>query len=59
MSLKKSIAGLTFIRDSDTHSDCFTKDVARYSGLIGFYCSPACVAWTPTGNDVPDYLKLT
>ena len=37
VSLKKSITGLTFIRDSDIHSDYFTKNAANYGGLIEFY----------------------
>ncbi|HET8597169.1 MAG TPA: ABC transporter substrate-binding protein [Castellaniella sp.] len=57
-SLKKSIKGLTFIRDSDIHSDYFTKNANKYGGLIEFYRSPARVAWTPTGTNVPDYPKL-
>lgn len=57
-SLKKSIVGLTFIRDSDIHSDYFTKNADQYGGLIEFYRSPARVAWTPTGTNVPDYPKL-
>ncbi len=57
-SLKKSIVGLTFIRDSDINSDFFTKNAANYGGLIEFYRSPARVAWTPTGTNVPDYPKL-
>ena len=31
---------------------------AKAGGLIEFYRSPARVAWTPTGNNVPDYPKL-
>ncbi len=58
VSLKKSITGLTFIRDSDIHSDYFTKNADKYGGLIEFYRSPARVAWTPTGNNVPDYPKM-
>jgi glycerol transport system substrate-binding protein len=58
VSLKKSIVGLTFIRDSDIRHDYFTKNAARYGGLIEFYRSPARVAWTPTGGNVPDYPKL-
>src|ERR1700754_966916 len=58
VSLKKSIQGLTFIRDSDIKSDYFTKNAAKYGGLIEFYRSPARVAWTPTGTNVPDYPKL-
>ena len=30
----------------------------KYGGLIEFYRSPARVAWTPTGTNVPDYPKL-
>ncbi len=58
VSLKKSIVGLTFVRDSDIRHDYFTKNAARYGGLIEFYRSPARVAWTPTGGNVPDYPKL-
>jgi glycerol transport system substrate-binding protein len=58
VSLKKSITGLTFIRDSDIRHDYFTQNAAKYGGLIEFYRSPARVAWTPTGNNVPDYPKL-
>lgn len=58
VSLKKSIVGLTFIRDSDIRSEYFTKNAAKYGGLIEFYRSPARVAWTPTGTNVPDYPKL-
>lgn len=57
-SLKKSITGLTFIRDSDIRHDYFTQNAAKYGGLIEFYRSPARVAWTPTGTNVPDYPKL-
>jgi glycerol transport system substrate-binding protein len=58
VSLRKSIVGLTFIRDSDIRHDYFTKNAAKYGGLIEFYRSPARVAWTPTGTNVPDYPKL-
>ncbi len=58
VTLKKSIVGVTFIRDSDIRHDYFTKHAAQYGGLIEFYRSPARVAWTPTGNNVPDYPKL-
>jgi len=57
-SLKKSITGLTFVRDSDIRHDYFTKNAAKYGGLVEFYRSPARVAWTPTGTNVPDYPKL-
>ena len=58
VTLKKSIVGLTFIRESDIQSEYFTQNAARYGGLIEFYRSPARVAWTPTGTNVPDYPKL-
>ena len=58
VSLKKSIVGLTFIRESDIKHDYFTKHANEYGGLIEFYRSPARVAWTPTGTNVPDYPKL-
>jgi len=58
VSLRKSIVGLTFIRDSDIHHEYLTKNAAKYGGLIEFYRSPARIAWTPTGTNVPDYPKL-
>jgi glycerol transport system substrate-binding protein len=58
VSLKKSVVGLTFIRDSDIRHEYFTKNAAKYGGLIEFYRSPARIAWTPTGTNVPDYPKL-
>jgi glycerol transport system substrate-binding protein len=58
VSAKKSVVGLTFIRDSDIRHDYFTQNAAKYGGLIEFYRSPARVAWTPTGTNVPDYPKL-
>ncbi len=58
VSLKKSSVGLTFIRDSDIRSKYFTDNANKYGGLIEFYRSPARVAWTPTGNNIPDYPKM-
>lgn len=58
VSLKKSIVGLTFVRESDIKHEYFTKNSAKYGGLIEFYRSPARVAWTPTGNNVPDYPRM-
>ncbi len=58
VDLKKSIVGLTFIRESTIQSDYFTENADRYGGLIEFYRSPARVQWTPTGTNVPDYPKL-
>ncbi|MDT8990960.1 ABC transporter substrate-binding protein [Curvibacter sp. APW13] len=58
VSLRKSIVGLTFIRESDIKHPYFTKNASRYGGLIEFYRSPARVAWTPTGTNVPDYPRM-
>jgi glycerol transport system substrate-binding protein len=58
VSTKKSIVGLTFIRESDIKHEYFTKHADQYGGLIEFYRSPARVAWTPTGTNVPDYPKM-
>ncbi|TYB55045.1 carbohydrate ABC transporter substrate-binding protein [Nonomuraea sp. PA05] len=58
VSLKKSIVGLTFIRDSDIKSQYFSENAKKYGGLIEFYNSPARKQWTPTGTNVPDYPKL-
>ncbi len=57
-SLKKSHVGLTIIRDSDIRHESFTKRAPYLGGLVEFYRSPARVAWTPTGTNVPDYPKL-
>ncbi|QSI78387.1 ABC transporter substrate-binding protein [Niveibacterium microcysteis] len=58
VSLKKSIVGLTFIRDSDIRSPAMTRLAPKLGGLIEFYRSPARVYWTPTGPNVPDYPAL-
>ncbi|MDF1586766.1 ABC transporter substrate-binding protein [Rhodospirillales bacterium YIM 152171] len=58
VSLKKTHVGLTPIRDSDIQHESFTKRAPELGGLVEFYRSPARVAWTPTGNNVPDYPKL-
>jgi glycerol transport system substrate-binding protein len=57
-SLKKFITGLTPIRKSDIDSEHTTKIAPKLGGLVEFYRSPARVAWTPTGTNVPDYPKL-
>ncbi len=57
-SLKKTLVGLTPIRESDLKSDAMTKVAPMLGGLVEFYRSPARVAWTPTGTNVPDYPKL-
>ena len=58
VSLKKTLVGLTPIRDSDLRSAAMTEAAPRLGGLVEFYRSPARVAWTPTGTNVPDYPKL-
>jgi glycerol transport system substrate-binding protein len=58
VSLRKSIVGLTFIRESDIKHGYFTRNASRYGGLVEFYRSPARVAWTPTGTNVPDYPRM-
>ena len=58
VSLKKSHVGLTIIRDSDINHQSFTDRAPKLGGLVEFYRSPARVAWTPSGTNVPDYPKL-
>ncbi len=58
VSLKKLVVGLTPIRNSDLMSDTVTELAPKLGGLVEFYRSPARVAWTPTGTNVPDYPKL-
>ncbi|MCG8609815.1 MAG: carbohydrate ABC transporter substrate-binding protein, partial [Pseudomonadales bacterium] len=58
VSLKKTLTGLTPIRESDLQSDAMTEAAPRLGGLVEFYRSPARKSWTPTGNNVPDYPKL-
>ena len=59
VSLKKTHVGLTPIRDSDIRHQSFTDRAPKLGGLVEFYRSPARVAWTPTGTNVPDYPKLS
>ena len=58
VSLKKTLVGLTPIRESDLKSQAMTDAAPKLGGLVEFYRSPARVAWTPTGTNVPDYPKL-
>jgi glycerol transport system substrate-binding protein len=58
VSLKKTLVGLTPIRDSDLRAQAMTDVAPRLGGLVEFYRSPARTAWTPTGTNVPDYPKL-
>ncbi|MES2914895.1 MAG: ABC transporter substrate-binding protein [Pseudomonadota bacterium] len=58
VDLKKSDVGLTFIRQSTIDSPQFTERAPKLGGLIEFYRSPARVAWSPTGTNIPDYPKM-
>ncbi|QUJ69802.1 carbohydrate ABC transporter substrate-binding protein (plasmid) [Photobacterium sp. GJ3] len=58
VSLKKTLVGLTPIRESDLNTDIMTEAAPKLGGLVEFYRSPARVQWTPTGTNVPDYPKL-
>ncbi len=58
VSLKKTLVGLTPIRDSDLRSAAMTEMAPKLGGLVEFYRSPARELWTPTGTNVPDYPKL-
>lgn len=58
VSLKKTLVGLTPIRESDLQSQAMTDIAPKLGGLVEFYRSSARVAWTPTGTNVPDYPKL-
>lgn len=58
MSLKKTLVGLTPIRESDINSQAVTDAAPRLGGLVEFCRSPARVQWTPTGTNVPDYPRL-
>lgn len=59
VSLKKTLVGLTPIRESDINSPEMTAAAPKLGGLVEFYRSPARVMWTPTGANVPDYPKLS
>ncbi|MFT5707396.1 MAG: glycerol transport system substrate-binding protein [Oceanospirillaceae bacterium] len=58
VSLKKTLVGLTPIRNSDIQSQQMTDIAPKLGGLVEFYRSPARVQWTPTGTNIPDYPKL-
>ncbi|MEO1701972.1 MAG: ABC transporter substrate-binding protein [Pseudomonadota bacterium] len=58
VDLKKSDVGLTFIRESTINSDHFSERADKLGGLVEFYRSPARIAWSPTGTNVPDYPRL-
>ncbi|MBK6905814.1 MAG: carbohydrate ABC transporter substrate-binding protein [Rhodocyclaceae bacterium] len=58
VSLKKTLVGLTPIRESDINSKAMTDAAPKLGGLVEFYRSPARKLWTPTGTNVPDYPNL-
>jgi glycerol transport system substrate-binding protein len=58
VSLKKAHVGLTPVRDSDVRHQSFTERAPKLGGLVEFWRSPARVAWTPTGPNIPDYPKM-
>jgi len=58
VSLKKTLVGLTPIRNSDINSQQMTDVAPTLGGLVEFYRSPARVQWSPTGTNIPDYPKL-
>jgi glycerol transport system substrate-binding protein len=55
---EKGPCGVDPHRDSDIRHQSFTDRAPKLGGLVEFYRSPARVAWTPTGVNVPDYPKL-
>lgn len=59
VSLKKTLVGLTPIRDSDIWSDEMSDIAPKLGGLVEFYRSRARYYWTPTGLNVPNYPKLS
>ncbi len=58
VDVEKSHAGLTFIRESTINHESFTERAPLLGGLVEFYRSPARLAWSPTGTNVPDYPRL-
>ena len=58
VSLEKTIAGLTPIRESDIFSDQMTEMAPKLAGLVEFYRSPNESWWTPSSTNVPDYPRL-
>ena len=53
VSLKKTLVGLTPIRESDLNSQAMAQAAPRLGGLVEFYRSPARVMWTPTATTLP------
>ncbi|WP_371923102.1 ABC transporter substrate-binding protein [Agarivorans sp. TSD2052] len=59
VSLRKTMVGLTPIRQSDIMSTPFTQRAKELGGLVEFYQSKARNEWTPTGLNVPNYPELS
>ncbi|WP_250658836.1 ABC transporter substrate-binding protein [Alkalimarinus coralli] len=59
ISLKKTLVGLTPIRESDIESPVMTERAPYLGGLVEFYRSRGRDVWTPTGTNVPDYARLS
>ncbi|GDY26347.1 ABC transporter substrate-binding protein [Agarivorans sp. Toyoura001] len=59
VSLRKTMVGLTPIRESDIMSPEFTQRSEELGGLVEFYQSNARNEWTPTGLNVPNYPALS
>ena len=58
VSLERTLRGFTPIRESDIQSEVMTELAPTLGGLVEFYRSPARLAWTPTGTNVPDYPRM-
>ncbi len=59
VSLKKTLVGLTPVRNSDIQSEAMTNKAPYLGGLVEFYRSKGKHHWTPTGVNVPDYTELS
>ncbi len=59
VSLRKTMVGLTPIRESDLRSRHMTERAPALGGLVEFYRSRARTLWSPTGINVPDYPRLS
>lgn len=51
---RKTLVGLTPIRQSDLDTPAMLEAAPRLGGLVEFYRSRAARRWTPTGANVPD-----
>jgi len=58
ISLRKTLVGLTPIRESDLWSQALSDMAPKLGGLVEFYRSPDRSRWSPTGTNVPDYPRL-